>query len=193
MKEINRIYKILESYNPRDEYYTGLLSKTYGNAKRTKYVLYISLITGFLLFAMLYIFFMANPEEFSSRVFQCAFAVMISLSVGVIWVALVNSIFCKELPRDEVAYLNRLFRDSYTGVSDRQTCLVNSGKKLLLVDKGRTVYSTEYSYDLEMYNISIEKYYEVQGSGIALEIIDCVIKYGNTVLDTVNLEGRVYE
>lgn len=193
MKEINRIYKILESYNPRDEYYTGLLSKTYGNAKRTKYVLYISLITGVLLFTVLYTFFMENPEEFSSRVFQCAFAVMVSLSAGVVWVALINSIFCKELPRDEVAYLNRLLRDNYTEVYDRQTCLVNSGKKLLLVDKGRTVYSTEYSYDLDMYNISIEKYYEVQCSGIALEITDCVIKCGDTILDTVNLEGRVYE
>ena len=193
MRELNRIYKVLESYNPGDEYYLGYLSKTYGNARRTKYVLYASIITGIFIMTVVFLLFSINGISNRGRVIQYVVAVLISLGVGVIYVGLVNYFFGRDLPKEDVDYLNGVFRRNFAIDNDRDTRIRSRGDKLIIVDKGNKVYFTELVGNLDMYRLSIEKYYEMKLSGLVTEMVDCIIMYGDLVVDTVNLEGIVID
>lgn len=193
MRELNKIYKILESYKPDDEYYKGYLSKTYGNARRTKYVLYASIITGVFVIVLTFLLFSINGMSSWNGVIQYAVATLISLGIGIIYVGLVNYFFCRDLPEEDVDYLNGVFRRNFVTDNDRDTRIRSRGNKLVIVDKGNKVYSTELVGNMDMYSLSIEKYYEMKLSGLVTEMVDCIIMYGDMVVDTVNLEGIVID
>lgn len=205
MKRVNSIFKVLRGYIPNDEYYQGVLFEAYRCSSWNLGVLYVSFIIG-LLFGLVLVlsalwygselvlkFLDYLPITYTPVVRYSAYLILF-LAFFVLEVAVVNAIFSKDLPKGVVDRLSKVFRENYEKIYNRHTYLLNSGKDLFLVDGKKKVKSID-CYDtnknIENFSISVEKYYTMKASGTPIEMIDCIVKYNNEVVETINLSGDV--
>lgn len=205
MKRVNSIFKVLRGYIPNDEYYQGVLFEAYRCSSWNLGVLYVSFIIG-LLFGLVLVlsalgygselvlkFLDYLPITYTPVVRYSAYLILF-LAFFVLEIAVVNAIFSKDLPKGVVDRLSKVFRENYEKIYNRHTYLLNIGKDLFLVDGKKKVKSIDY-YDtnknIENFSISVEKYYTMKASGTPIEMIDCIVKYNNEVVETINLSGDV--
>lgn len=205
MKRVNSIFKVLRGYIPNDEYYQGLLFEAYRCSSWNLVVLYVSFIIGLLFGLVLVLSALGYGNEWVynfldylnlsyTPVVRYSACLIIFLAFFVSEVAIVNAIFSKDLPKEVVDRLNKVFRENDEKVYNRHTYLLNSGKDLFLINGKKKVKSID-CYDtnknIENFSISVEKYYLMKPSGTPIEMIDCIVKYNNEVTETINLSGDV--
>lgn len=208
MKRVNSIFKVLRGYVPNDEYYQGVLFEAYRCSSWNLGVLYISFIIG-LFFGLVMVLsalgyggiinewalnFLDYFNITYTPIIKYSSYLILSITFFVLDVAIVNAVFSKDLPKEVVDKLNKVFRENYEKIYNRHTYLLNSGKNLFLVDGKKRVKSID-CYDtnknIENFSISVEKYYVMKASGTPIEMMDCIVKYNNEVVETINLSGDV--
>lgn len=205
MKRVNSIFKVLKGYIPNDEYYQGVLFEAYRCSYWNLGVLYVSFIVGLLFGLVLVLSALGYGNEWVynfldylnisyTPVVRYSACLIIFLAFFVSEVVVVNAIFSKDLPKEVVDRLNKVFRENDEKVYNWHTYLLNSGKDLFLVDGKKKVKSID-CYDtnknIENFSISVEKYYLMKASGTPIEMVDCIVKYNNEVTETINLSGNV--